>query len=125
MARRPYLIADLFCGAGGSSTGAEKAIAEIGGKMELVAVNHWDTAIATHSANHPKARHYIENLETADPEAIVPEGRLDLLMASPECKYRYNSRKVKDELRFVGLLGQVQGRVEWFCQTEQAENPYA
>ena len=42
-----------------------------------------------------------------------------------EFEYRYNSRKVKDELRFVGLLGQVQGRVEWFCQTEQAENPYA
>ena len=30
-----YLVADLFCGAGGSSTGAKKAIAEIGGTMEL------------------------------------------------------------------------------------------
>ncbi len=60
--------------------------------MELVAVNHWDTAIATHSANHPTARHYIENLETVDPEALVPEGRLDLLMASPECKYHSRAR---------------------------------
>ena len=30
-----YLVADLFCGAGGSSTGAKKAIAEIGGTMKL------------------------------------------------------------------------------------------
>ena len=34
-------MADLFCGAGGSSTGAERAIREIGGTMELVCVNHW------------------------------------------------------------------------------------
>ena len=43
-----YQVADLFCGAGGSSTGAEKAIEEIGGKMELVAVNHWPIAVQTH-----------------------------------------------------------------------------
>lgn len=81
------LVADLFCGAGGSSSGAAKAIASTGGEMELVAVNHWPVAVETHQLNHPTARHYVENLETADPERIVPEGYLDLLMASPECKY--------------------------------------
>ena len=81
------LVADLFCGAGGSSTGAQKAITSIGGAMELVAVNHWPVAVETHQRNHPAARHYVENLENADPELIVPEGYLDLLMASPECKY--------------------------------------
>ncbi len=45
MKPKTYAVADLFCGAGGSSTGAQKAIEEIGGKMELVAVNHWNIAI--------------------------------------------------------------------------------
>ena len=92
MATDTYLVADLFCGAGGSSTGAKKAIAEIGGEMELVAINHWNTAIATHSANHPAARHLVEDVSMVDPEAVVEEGRLDLLMASPECKFYSRAR---------------------------------
>ena len=87
-----YLVADLFCGAGGSSTGARQAIEEMGGEMNLVAINHWNTAIATHSANHPTARHLVEDVSIVDPEAIVPEGYLDLLMASPECKYHSRAR---------------------------------
>ena len=87
-----YLVADLFCGAGGSSSGAKQAIAEIGGTMELVAINHWNTAIATHAANHPAARHLVEDVSIVDPEAVVEEGRLDLLMASPECKFYSRAR---------------------------------
>ena len=87
-----FLVADLFCGAGGSSTGAKKAIEEIGGQMELVAINHWNTAIATHQANHPPARHLVEDVSLVDPEAVVEEGRLDLLMASPECKFYSRAR---------------------------------
>ena len=70
-----YLVADLFCGAGGSSTGARMAIEEIGGEMELVAVNHWNTAIATHSANHPTARHIVEDVSIVDPEDVVEGGK--------------------------------------------------
>ena len=92
MTPRKYLVADLFCGAGGSSTGAEKAIAGIGGEMELVAVNHWNTAVATHAANHPTARHLVEDVSIVDPEEIVKEGRLDLLMASPECRFHSRAR---------------------------------
>lgn len=87
-----YLVADLFCGAGGSSTGAKKAIEAKGGNMELVAINHWNTAIATHQANHPTARHLVEDVSLVDPEAVVEEGRLDLLMASPECKFYSRAR---------------------------------
>lgn len=39
--------ADLFCGAGGTSTGMLQAIEELGLKPKLIAVNHWDVAIAT------------------------------------------------------------------------------
>ena len=90
--RGAYRVADLFCGAGGSSTGARKAIEKIGGRMELVAVNHWPVAVETHQRNHPEARHYVTDLETADPEVIVPEGWLDLLMASPECRFYSRAR---------------------------------
>ena len=37
---RVVLVADLFCGAGGSSTGARRALARLGFQMKLVAVNH-------------------------------------------------------------------------------------
>jgi len=99
---RKFLVSDLFCGAGGSSTGAEKAIRAIGGQMVLVAVNHDKTAIATHRQNHPGARHFIEDLNGADPERLVPEGRLDLLMASPECRFHSRARggkPINDQLR--------------------------
>jgi len=89
---RDYLVADLFCGAGGSSTGAERAIREMGGEMTLCAVNHWPLAIETHQKNHPNARHYVEDVTAVRPEDIVPEGRLDLLMASPECTYFSRAR---------------------------------
>ena len=92
MSRDTLLVADLFCGAGGSSTGARRAIDAAGKRMELVAVNHWATAIATHSANHPDARHVIEDVNKVDPSDIVEEGYLDLLMASPECTFFSRAR---------------------------------
>lgn len=99
---KTYRVADLFCGAGGSSTGALRAIRDMGGELDLVAVNHWDVAIATHSRNHPGARHHCVNLDAARPEDIVPEGYLDLLMASPECTYHSRARggkPINDQLR--------------------------
>ena len=34
-------------------------------------------------------------------------------------------RKVSDAERFAALMGQVQGRLTWYCQTPQPENPHA
>ena len=85
-------VADLFCGAGGSSEGARQAIEELGAVMNLVAINHSNIAIATHSANHPEATHVIEDVNLVDPEAVVEGGYLDILMASPECKYYSRAR---------------------------------
>jgi DNA (cytosine-5)-methyltransferase 1 len=87
-----FAVADLFCGAGGTSTGAKRAIEAMGAKLDLVAVNHWDTAIDSHRRNHPDARHYCVNLDAARPETIVPGGRLDLLLASPECTFFSRAR---------------------------------
>lgn len=41
-------VTDLFCGAGGSSIGAEKA----GARLRMAA-NHWRMAIDTHNTNFP------------------------------------------------------------------------
>jgi DNA (cytosine-5)-methyltransferase 1 len=82
----------LFCGAGGSSTGARRALASLGFQMNLVAVNHWNVAIETHSRNHPQARHYCQDVNAVKPAEVVPEGKLDLLMASPTCTYHSRAR---------------------------------
>lgn len=89
---RSLLVADLFCGAGGSSTGARRTIEQLGRRMVLTCVNHWDRAIETHKRMHPDARHYCQDVSSVRPIAVVPEGRLDLLMASPTCTYHSRAR---------------------------------
>ncbi len=89
---RKILVADLLCGAGGSSTGCQRALAELGLDMDLVCVNHWPTAIDTHQRNHPEARHYVQDIATVRPHLLVPEGYLDLLMASPTCTHHSVAR---------------------------------
>ena len=42
-----------------------------------------------------------------------------------EFEYRFNRRKMGDAERFAALMSQTQGRVTWFCQTPQPENPHA
>lgn len=84
--------ADLFCGAGGFSTGLMQAAVALGFDVDLLAVNHWDLAIATHSANHPHVRHLCESVDSVDPRKVVPGGHLHLLMASPECTHHSNAR---------------------------------
>lgn len=85
-------VADLFCGAGGSSTGARIALERLGYDMKLLCVNHWDTAIATHQKNHPGATHYCQDVSTVRPHIVVKGGRLDLLMASPTCTFHSRAR---------------------------------
>lgn len=92
MTARKLLVADLLCGAGGSSTGCERALADLGREMELVCVNHWPTAIETHRRMHPRARHYVQDIATVRPHLLVPEGYLDLLMASPTCTHHSVAR---------------------------------
>lgn len=86
------LAADLFCGAGGTSTGLIQACDQIGRRLRLSAVNHWQRAVETHAANHPKAAHHCEDLTTLDPRKAVPGGKLDLLVASPECTHHSVAR---------------------------------
>jgi DNA (cytosine-5)-methyltransferase 1 len=86
------MTADLFCGAGGTSTGLLQAANELGIDLNLVAVNHWDLAISTHSYNHPGVAHHNSDLKDVDPLTVVPGGKLRLLVASPECTHFSKAR---------------------------------
>jgi len=68
---------DQFCGAGGSSVGASNAGWEI-----TAAVNHSDRAIETHAKNFPNTRHYLTDVQNADPRRF-PTTRM--LITSPSC----------------------------------------
>lgn len=79
--------ADLFCGAGGSTTGAAQAGVDV-----VLAVNHWRTAIFSHEANHPDTRHICARIDDIDPRFDLTIPNFDLLMASPECTHHSNAR---------------------------------
>jgi DNA (cytosine-5)-methyltransferase 1 len=79
--------ADLFCGAGGTSTGMLHAGKDLGLNINLLAINHWPVAINSHSLNHPSVRHKCETLDTIRPVEAVPGRHLHLLAASPECTH--------------------------------------
>ena len=89
------LYIDLFCGAGGTSTGVESA--KINGLQcakVIACVNHDANAIASHAANHPDSLHFKEDIRTLDLSPMVsytnkmktmyPEART-VLWASLEC----------------------------------------
>jgi DNA (cytosine-5)-methyltransferase 1 len=85
-------IADLFCGAGGTSDGALDAIRILGHRAQLTAINHWPVAIDTHTANHPEARHLCTSIDEVNPRTLFKEGELDVLWASPECTHHSLAR---------------------------------
>lgn len=81
------LYIDLFCGAGGTTTGVEAA--RIGGKKcakVIACVNHDANAIASHAANHPEALHFTEDIRTLD---IAP-----LAAHLAKCRQQYPGAKV-------------------------------
>ena len=86
------VTADLFAGGGGTSTGLAQACRSLSKNPELTAVNHWDIAIETHKRNHPWARHLCTGLDNTHPTLLFPKGRIDLLVASPECIHHSNAR---------------------------------
>jgi DNA (cytosine-5)-methyltransferase 1 len=107
MARARALHAvDLFCGGGGTSTGLALAVQalghELGRDVRLMAINHWEAAVATHKENHPWAEHRCERVEAVNRSTVFPGEALDLLVASPECVHfsvARGGRPVDDQRR--------------------------
>jgi DNA (cytosine-5)-methyltransferase 1 len=89
------LFVDLFCGAGGTTSGIEharyfdKKIAKV-----IACVNHDELAIASHTENHPDCLHFTEDIRTLDLTELIiqvqiyreyyPNAKL-CLWASLEC----------------------------------------
>lgn len=66
------LYIDLFCGAGGTSSGVEYATVNGRKCAEVVAcVNHDVNAIKSHAANHPKTLHFTEDIRTLELAPLV------------------------------------------------------
>jgi DNA (cytosine-5)-methyltransferase 1 len=72
-----YEFTDVFCGAGGSSSG----LAAAGLKLRTAA-NHWKRAIETHSANFPDAEHLCVDVDHYDMRRMPST---HVLWASPIC----------------------------------------
>lgn len=67
MSRKKLLYVDLFCGAGGTSTGVNTARLQGEQCAEVIAcVNHDAKAIASHAANHPDAMHFTEDIRSLE-----------------------------------------------------------
>ena len=90
-------MTDLFCGAGGSSTGA----VQVPGVSVKLAANHWDLAIETHNANHPNTDHLQADISQTNPRYVAGT---DLLWASPECT-NHSKAKGRKKIYQADLFG--------------------
>ena len=89
------LYIDLFCGAGGTSSGVNSARLDDKQCAQVVAcVNHDKNAIASHAANHPEAMHFTEDIRTLELSPLLTHlqscrrqypDALVVLWASLEC----------------------------------------
>lgn len=94
-------VTDLFCGAGGSSSGLVSA-----GYRVVIAANHWAQAIASHQINHPETDHSSADISQVNP-AYFP--RTDVLWASPECTNHSVAKGVKRQRAENAALFELNG----------------
>jgi DNA (cytosine-5)-methyltransferase 1 len=96
------LYVDLFCGAGGTSTGVENAKINNDKCAKVIAcVNHDEKAILSHAANHPETLHFTEDIRTLNLTALIkhvelmrkkyPFAKL-VIWASLECTNHSNAK---------------------------------
>jgi DNA (cytosine-5)-methyltransferase 1 len=93
-------MTDLFCGAGGSSTGA----VQVPGLQVRLAANHWAIAVETHNTNHPGTDHDCADLSQVEPRRYPTT---DLLWASPECTNHSQARGRRSADRQPDLFDQT------------------
>lgn len=93
-------MTDLFCGAGGSSSGA----IQIPGVTVRMAANHWQLAVDTHQENHPDTDHDCADISQTDPRRYPSTA---ILWASPECTNHSQARGKRRESIEPDLFGDV------------------
>ncbi|WP_434315864.1 DNA cytosine methyltransferase [Leifsonia sp. P73] len=94
-------VTDLFCGAGGSSTGLVAA-----GYTVVIAANHWARAIESHQLNHPNTDHSNADISQVDPRYFPTT---DILWASPECTNHSIAKGVKRQRAADAALFELNG----------------
>lgn len=94
-------VTDLFCGAGGSSSGLVAA-----GYKVVIAANHWALAIESHQANHPDTDHSQADISQVNP-AYFP--KTHVLWGSPECTNHSIAKGVKRQRQQDQALFELDG----------------
>ncbi|MCU4395838.1 DNA cytosine methyltransferase [Acinetobacter junii] len=77
------IIVDFFAGGGGASTGLEMGL----NRSVFAAVNHNPKALSMHEANHPHAKHYVQDVFAVDPVEICEGYPVGWFHASPDCTH--------------------------------------
>lgn len=108
------LIIDSFAGGGGASLGIERAL----GRPVDIAINHNPAAIAMHAANHPKTKHYREDIWKLDTRAVVGKRKVGLLWASPDCTHFSRAKGGKPKKKSIRSLAWV--ICKWAAQSKPA-----
>ena len=114
MRKRELNTVDLFCGAGGATTGLEMALGRLGYRHRGIAINHWRVAVDTMRQNHPDVDTKQMSIEEAVPADLVPGGVVDFLWASPSCTH--HSRAKGGKPRDNQLRAQPELIVTWLDQ---------
>ncbi len=112
--KRELNTVDLFCGAGGASTGLELALSRLKMRHNGLAINHWAVAVDTMKRNHPDIDTKCMSIEEAVPADLVPSGEVDLLWASPSCTH--HSRAKGGKPRSNQLRAQPELVLTWLDQ---------
>ena len=94
-------VTDLFCGAGGSSSGLVEA-----GYRVVIAANHWALAIESHQINHPDTDHSQADISQVNP-AYFP--KTHVLWGSPECTNHSIAKGVKRQRQQDQALFELDG----------------
>ena len=88
---RPIVHLDLYCGAGGWTTGFAEAMRELGIPFREIAVNHWCRAIETMIFNHPNVIAMQADIDAITPDEIDADV-IDHLHASPSCTHHSRAK---------------------------------
>lgn len=94
-------VTDLFCGAGGSSSGLVEA-----GYRVVIAANHWALAIKSHQINHPDTDHSQADISQVDPRYFP---RTHVLWGSPECTNHSIAKGIKRQRQQDQALFELDG----------------
>ncbi len=106
------IIADLFAGGGGASTGIEMAI----GRSPDIAMNHDKTALGMHQINHPTTDHLHGDVFHYDPDRIAQGRRFAFAWFSPDCTYHSKAKGGKpfrDKSKSLRIRGLAWVMVRW------------